>query len=145
MTVATINAFESTIQTTNEWLDDLGQLLGAGDRQEAYRAMRGVLMALRDRMTVEEATDLGAQLPMLVRGFYYEGWNPAKTPSRERTMEDFLNHVREFLDDLPADSAARDAERSARAVFKTLEKHITPGEVEDVKSNLPSGVRTLWG
>jgi uncharacterized protein (DUF2267 family) len=31
-----------------------------------------VLHALRDRLTVEEASDLAAQLPMLIRGLYYE-------------------------------------------------------------------------
>lgn len=140
MTTTTITAFESTVQTTNEWLHTLNGQLGRDDPQQAYRVLRAVLMALRDRLTVEEATDLGAQLPLLVRGVYYEGWNPRKNPTRERSKEAFLSHVGENL----ADLADGDPEQATRAVFQLLVEHITDGEVEHVKANLPSDVRALW-
>lgn len=63
------------------------------DEEQAYSALRAVLHAVRDRLTVDEATDLAAQLPMVVRGFYYEGWKPALAPNKERTVEEFLDHV----------------------------------------------------
>lgn len=140
MTATDVAVFESTIHTTNEWLGELEQELGRQDRHQAYRIMRAVLMALRDRMTVEEATDLGAQLPMLVRGFYYEGWNPSKTPTRERNLQAFLNHVAENLQE-PTDGSPEDA---TRAVFRLLQRHVTPGEIEDVKTSLPKDVQRLW-
>lgn len=140
MAAATITAFENTLHTTNEWLDELNNELGRNDPQQAYRILRAVLIALRDRLTIEEATDLGAQLPMLVRGIYYEGWNPSKTPTGERKREAFLGHVSENL----ADLADGDPEQAARAVFRLVAKRVTGGEVEDVKSNLPSDVRSLW-
>lgn len=140
MTTANISAFESSLHTTNEWLNELNEKLGRSDRQQAYRMLRAVLMAVRDRLTVEEATDLGAQLPMLIRGFYYEGWNPSKTPTSERNVEGFLAHVSENL----ADMADGDPEEVTRAVFDVLSQHITEGEREHVKSNLPSDVRKLW-
>ena len=45
--------------------------------------------------TVNEVAALGVQLPMLVRGFYYEGWKPADKPLRERKKETFLTHISE--------------------------------------------------
>lgn len=135
-----MTVFESTVQSTNEWLQEVNREVNRDDQQQAYRMMRAVLFALRDRMTVEEATDLGAQLPMLVRGFYYEGWNPSKTPSPERNRAEFLNHVNEFLQ--PASDG--DPEEATRAVFKVLSRRITGGEIEHVKGNLPKDVQTLW-
>ena len=65
-----LSAFDSTIHTTNVWLQEVMERLGWQDRHRAYLALRAVLHALRDRLTVEEVAPSGAQLPMLMRGFY---------------------------------------------------------------------------
>jgi len=140
MTTATLKPFEQTLQKTSAWMDELSSDLGNPDEQRTYRILRAVLMALRDRLPPEEATDLGAQLPMLVRGFYYEGWNPSKTPTKESHREEFLNHVAGLLQE-PIDGPPEDA---ARAVFRLLANHITEGEVRHIKSNLPQEVQSLW-
>jgi uncharacterized protein (DUF2267 family) len=135
-----IRAFDSTLQTTNVWLNDILDRLGWEDKQRAYHALRAVLHALRDRLPVDQAAALGAQLPMLVRGFYYEGWHPAGTPGKERHKEAFLAPI----------AAAFRADRNvkpdevARAVFQVIAKHVTPGEVKHVKIILPAEVRALW-
>jgi hypothetical protein len=41
----------------------------------------GMLHVLRDRLTIQEAVQPGAQLPMLIRGLYWEGWDPARRRS----------------------------------------------------------------
>ncbi len=135
-----ISAFQNTLQVTTDWLKELNAQLNRDDPQQLYRMLRAVLIALRDRMTVEEATDLGAQLPLLVRGFYYEGWNPSKTPTSERDMQSFLNRVSENL--VPAVDG--DPEEVTRAVFKVLQNHVTGGEIDDVKSNMPKDLQPLW-
>jgi uncharacterized protein (DUF2267 family) len=140
MSTATLSAFDSTLHKTNVWLKDVMEELRWDDFQRAYRALRAVLHALRDRLPMEEATDLGAQLPMLVRGFYYEGWSPRHTPVLEHKLEQFLQHIE---DQFRGDPHA-DAEQIARAVFHTLDKHVTAGELQDVKRNLPEAVRALW-
>jgi len=71
MTQTSLAAFDSTLQTTNIWLNDILGQLGWQDHHRAYHALRAVLHALRDRLTVDQAAALAAQLPMLVRGFYY--------------------------------------------------------------------------
>jgi uncharacterized protein (DUF2267 family) len=95
---------------------------------------------LRDRLSVDEAVALGAQLPMLVRGFYYEGWHPAGKPNRERTKEEFVAHVGESYSQTPD----IDVEKVARAVLQVLAKHVTTGEVDSIKRILPPELRTLF-
>jgi uncharacterized protein (DUF2267 family) len=133
-------AFDSTIQTTNVWLHDLQEELGWLDRRRAYHALRAVLHALRDRLPVDQVAALGAQLPMLIRGFYYEGWHPAGTPTKERRKEDFLAHIaREFREE-----PTINAEEVADAVFRVIARHVTPGEIKHVKIALPGEIRSLW-
>jgi uncharacterized protein (DUF2267 family) len=98
-----------------------------------------VLHALRDRLTVGEAVDLGAQLPMLVRGFYYEGWRPAGKPRKYRDKEHFLEQVRK-----EAPVLGDDAERAATAVFALLASEIAGGEPDQVRRLLPPEIRELW-
>ena len=140
MSATGITAFDSTIHTTNVWLNDLMVWLGWHDKQRAYHALRAVLHTLRDRLPVEQAAALGAQLPMLVRGFYYEGWHPHGKPVKERTKEAFLGHIAAAFQNDP-DVKAEDV---ARAVFHVLAKHVTPGEVKHVTLSLPGEIRSLW-
>lgn len=133
--------FDGTLQKTQIWLNDLmGELDWQDHPQKTYLALRTVLHALRDRLTVEEAIQLGAQLPMLVRGFYFEGWTLKGKPRKERHKEDFLAHIRDaFKDDFTSQP-----EIIARAVFKTLARHTSAGEIEDVKHSLPKALHELW-
>jgi uncharacterized protein (DUF2267 family) len=110
------------------------------DQHKAYLALKATLHALRDRLTVAETAHLGAQLPMLIRGFYYEGWNPAGKPVKERHAEEFVAHVR---DDLKKDEAMH-AEQIVRGVFRMLAKRVSEGEIEDIKHVLPPELRALW-
>jgi uncharacterized protein (DUF2267 family) len=135
------DVFEGTLQKTQVWLNDLMFELDWEDRpQKAYLALRTVLHALRDRLTVEEAVQLGAQLPMLVRGFYFEGWTLRDKPHKERHKEDFLAHVKEAF----KDNVTVNPQQVVRAVFKVLAKHTSAGEIEDVKHILPKALRELW-
>ena len=139
MTTTGIEAFERSAQLTTIWLKELMGRLQTDDRRLAYMALRTTLHALRDRLTVDEAAHLGAQLPMLVRGIYYEDWHPAGKPLRERTAEAFLAHVR-----AEAHDPDFDPEPAVRAVFDLLAKRVSGGEIEDVKSILPRPIRAFW-
>jgi uncharacterized protein (DUF2267 family) len=140
MSVTAIPHIEAAVHTANVWLKELAQELGWDDRERVYHALRSVLHALRDRLTVDEAADLGAQLPLLVRGLYYEGWDPSSTPSKERHKEAFLQRIAaDFRND-----AEVYPEGIAWAVFKLLERHVSTGEVRDVLHVLPLKIRSLW-
>jgi uncharacterized protein (DUF2267 family) len=140
MSLNAIASIEKAVHTTNAWLKELMEELGWEDRNRTYHALGAVLHALRDRLTVTEAADLGAQLPMLIRGLYYEGWTPTGKPVNERRKEDFLAHIsaafRGHVEIYP--------EGVAWAVFKVLERHVSAGEIGDVLHVLPKEIRSLW-
>ncbi len=134
-----LRVFEHTIEVTHNWLNDLQEGLAWRDRQRTYRALRAVLHALRDRLSVGNASHLAAQLPMLVRGLYYEGYHPSGKPLAERKKSEFLAHVKaEFPDD------GFEIETVVRAVLNVVAKHVTPGEVKKIKQSLPEDIRSLW-
>jgi uncharacterized protein (DUF2267 family) len=139
MSTTAMDVFEPTLQKTYVWLDEVKGELSLEDRRAAYQALRAALHALRDRLTVEEAVHLGAELPMLVRGFYYEGWHPGGKP--------LARHKSEFLNNVGNELRPRthfDPEHVVRAVFKVLAKHVSKGEIDDVKRILPEELRDLW-
>jgi uncharacterized protein (DUF2267 family) len=135
-----MQVFAETIQKTGQWLDELMAETDSLHPHRAYSVLRAVLHVLRDRLTVEEAVNLGAQLPTLVRGFYYEGWRPAGRPFKQRHKEEFLRHLGELYPGLPE----AEREPAVRAVFKLLSRHVTGGELQDVREQLPAEVRALW-
>jgi uncharacterized protein (DUF2267 family) len=134
-----LSEFDNAVQKTNIWLKDLMERMRWHDRHRAYFALRVVLHALRDHLTVDEVVAFGAQLPMLVRGFYYEGWQPADKPLKERKKEVFLSHIADAFRDPNIDP-----EQVVRAVFQVLTDHMTSGETEGIKHCLPKEIRALW-
>lgn len=134
------NPFDQAYQKANEWLRDVGDAVGVPDRHRAHQALRGTLHALRDRLGVDEAAHLGAQLPLVVRGLYYEGWQPSGKPLKWRSQEEFLEHVRE---DIPGMSL-EEAGIAASGVFAVVARKVAAGEIEDIRLTLPEPIRKLW-
>jgi uncharacterized protein (DUF2267 family) len=135
-----LDVFDTTLQQTNLWLKDLMTRLGTEDRRLAYKVLSATLHAVRDRIGPENAAHLGAQLPMLVRGFYYEGWHPAGTPGRERHKEEFFDYVSgEVFGGLGVDP-----EKAVSAVFEVLCDKLDPGEIEKLVKLFPDELRGLW-
>jgi uncharacterized protein (DUF2267 family) len=140
MSATGLDVFDTTLQKTHSWLNELMRLMSWQDKHKAYQAVRVTLHALRDRLSVGEVAQLGAQLPMLVRGFYYEGWRPDGAVLTTRHKEEFLAPIAEHFRSDPE----VDAERIARAVFAVLAARIAKGEIEDIEHVLPKQLRALW-
>jgi uncharacterized protein (DUF2267 family) len=139
MSATGLEAFDKTLQITHTWLDEIMVELGP-DRQVAYHALRAVLHALRDRLPLNLAAHLGAQLPLLVRGIYYDSWHPQPETSRERSREEFLEHVAAGLQNV----RPINPEQAVRVVFATIGRHVTEGQVEKIRQALPKDVQALW-
>ena len=138
MTVTGIRTFDHSVATTRQWLSDVKEEMGLADEEQACFVTRAVLHSLRDRLTVNETANFAAQLPMLLQGLYYHGWTPTNKPEKIRSKDEFLSMVSENLMGRYA------PEEAAKAVFNIVEKRMTSGEVEDVKSNLPAEIKQLW-
>jgi uncharacterized protein (DUF2267 family) len=135
-----VSALANAWHKAQAWLAELSEELGWSDSQHSYVALRATLHALRDRLSVDEAADLAAQLPLVVRGIWFEGWNPSAVPLRIRDLDAFLAPIASALIWEPAP----DAERVARAVFALLSRHVSEGEIEDVVGSLPAEIRGLF-
>jgi uncharacterized protein (DUF2267 family) len=134
-----LDVFDRGTQKSNQWLKALEQRLGSEDRRYAYRVLRGYFHVLRDRLTVDEAAQLAAQLPHLLRGVFYEGWNPSRTPEPSRDRETFLLRLAEGAS-LAGPTAAWVA---AEAATDVLAEQISAGEVKDVLHVLPHAIREV--
>jgi uncharacterized protein (DUF2267 family) len=135
-----LDTFDKTVQESNLWLKDLTERLNTFDRHHAYSTLRAVLHALRDRIGPENAAHLGAQLPMLLRGLFYEGWDPTGKPSKERHEAAFLAYIAR---ELPrADES--EVEEGTRAVFDVLSKHIDRGAAVKLAGMFPQELRKFW-
>jgi uncharacterized protein (DUF2267 family) len=134
-----VEIIDRSVEKTHAWLNELAAELGSEDHRYAYRVLRAVLHALRDRLTVDEAAQLAAQLPELIRGIYYEGWDPSRTPVRYHAS-------RPFLDRIAGEAllgGGSEASFAAEAVLDVLRHHISAGEFEQVLVMLPPGVRAV--
>ncbi len=140
MTTHQPEVFDTTLQKTNLWVKELSDLLHWDDYHKAYHGLRAVLHALRDRLPVPEAAHLGAQLPMLVRGFYYDCWKPAHTPVKIKTAQDFYDAVREHF----ATDRNVNPMRLTQAVLQVLARNISPGELEKLRAIFPPRLREIW-
>ncbi len=129
---------ESFLPATESWVDDLMQSLGWHDRNRTWLALLATLHALRDSLGRDEAVYVGAQLPPLLRGLYYEGWHPRARPPVSRSA--FLERI---LDGMHHDVAV-DAEQVARAVMALLARRMSGAELEDAKAATPTAIHNLW-
>ncbi len=140
MSTTGLHVFDETVHLSNLWLKQIMERLGWSDRQRAYRALRATLHAVRDRLPPFLAAKFAAQLPMLIRGIYYEGWHPADKPLKFRDRKAFVDVIEEsFLQD-----PNPDPEAVVRAVLSVIVDHVTPGEIKDVKQSFPQPIRALW-
>lgn len=138
---------EKYIQKTNTIINEVAEALHApGDTDKALRALRVVLHALRNRLTTEENLELVAQLPMLLKGLYVDGWSLRLQPVRIRHIIDFIDEVRwtggdVWDNDFPDEDSTLDA---ITAVFSVLKHHVSAGEIRHIIDVLPRELKQLW-
>lgn len=140
MSALGLRVIDAAVQDANIWVNEIDSRTGWDNKQRSYRLLRAVLHTIRDHLSVNEATNLGAQLPTLIRGVYYEGWNSARNPVRMRHADAFVEAVqKEFAPD-----PMGDADLAIRAVFDVLDSHVSAGEMTDVRSAFTREIRSLF-
>jgi uncharacterized protein (DUF2267 family) len=137
MSYTGLDVFDKTLQTTHIWLNELCDEIGP-DHQLAWRVLGAVLRAVRDRLPVDLAAHLGSQLPLLVRGAYYDGFRPSDLPDRLRTLDEFLQVVGLEV------SRPVNLNVATRAVFRILSRHVSQGQIDKIRHSLPEELRAIW-
>ena len=130
---------ERSAEKANNWLQEVAVSWATDDLQYAYRALRAVLHVLRDRLAIDVAARLAAQLPTLIRGIYYEDWDPGRTPMPPYTVDTLLEHVvseGRF-------SGETEASVAVTAVVAVLRRRLGPDEIEAVLAVMPDELRVL--
>jgi uncharacterized protein (DUF2267 family)/CBS-domain-containing membrane protein len=135
-----LQTFDRSIHATNLWLKEISKETGA-DRRLAWRAVGVVLRVLRDRLTVEDAAHLAAQLPLMIRGAFYERYRPVVQPDSMRSREEFVARV---ADGLEGGGKPMNPERTIKAVLSAVQRHIDEAKMAKVRHALPEDIRMLW-
>lgn len=136
-----LKVFDRTLEKTHQFINDVSAAINVQDKHITMIGIKAVLHTLRDRIPLEEAVQLGSQLPVLLAGFYYQGWKPSVTPTKERSLTAFVDKVKE---NLPEGDYPIDIQALIEGVFMILSQSISKGEIEEVINMLPKDVQSLW-
>ncbi len=139
MSTTILPLFDKSLQTTAIWLEEIQSDIGP-DRAFAWRVLSVVLHNLRDHLPLELTAHLGAQLPMIVRGTFYDQFDPTGLPKQAHGAEEFLQSIADGL----KDSRGVDPRDAVQSVFGVLDRHLSKGQIEKVVRSLPRGIRALW-
>ena len=134
-----IPALDHTVQQTNLWLKKLVDAHHFEDRHQAYNALRAVIQTLRDQLTVEQAVHLSAQLPMLVRGIFFEGYHLGA----DRKAPHPAQFESQVADRLPP-NFPRGPRAVTTTIFELLSSELDPGLIAKLIDELPVPLRSLW-
>ena len=140
MTRTGFEVFDRAVHAANGWLHELESRMGWDDRRAAWRLLRISLHLVRDRLGADEAAQFAAQMPLLIKGAYWEGWRPSAPREPAGTAAAFLEPLAAAFDEDPG----FDAEAAFREVVGVLSFHVAEGELEDVRRALPEAVKPLW-
>lgn len=135
-----VHGFDRTLQETHRWLNDIEAEMNHPSDKMAYHALRGVLGAIRDRLPTDDLFGLSAQLPMLIRGILFEGYQPAGKPEKYH-REEFLARVAAELQQ----AGGANPEKATRAVFRVMTRHLSSGEMAKIHHAMPHDLRQLLG
>ncbi|MEH6645985.1 DUF2267 domain-containing protein [Sulfitobacter sp.] len=140
MSAQGLEVIDHTVQLTHEWINELRERLDWGSSRDAARLLRVTLALIRDHLNNEEMAQLSAQMPLLIRGMFFEGWQPAHTPVRDRNAVHFIGAIEKQVGDVQGWRGLEDIV----AVFRTINSKISEGEVSDVKAGFPQSIRDMW-
>lgn len=135
-----VGVINRNVEMANIWLNEVANEMHEIDKDEAWACLNAVLRTVRDRIPVDEVADFAAQLPTLIRGAYYEGWRPSDSPHKWRHKQDYLDAIREKLHG----REHLDPEQAVRAVLRVASRHVSPEEIEKIKTIHPKDVWDLW-
>lgn len=130
----------AALEEARAWIADLMARLQWRERATAFRVLVATLHGLRDSLSRDAAAQLGAALPPLLRGYYFEGWLPSPRSTAARTRATFLARVHEGVRRDPA----VDPELAAHAVLELTADRLSATDVENARAATPRQLRPFW-
>ena len=124
-----------------EMINKIQELSAITDQEEAALVIRAVLGTLGEHIYRTEERLLASQLPKELRNVFYE------YQQRERGRGDLANYsLEEFYNRVSARAniSFQEAQRLSAIVFHVLKQAVSPGEIENVKKELPSDFHKLF-
>jgi uncharacterized protein (DUF2267 family) len=137
MPPANPDTYNHALHTANIWLSDINSAFGTRDRRYTQRVLRAWLHTLRDRLTVSAAAKFGQQLPELLRGIYYDGWEPNKAPIKYHVDQYLLRFATEA--GIPLTEVAT----AAATITDVVANHMSPGQVSEALAALPRDLNAV--
>lgn len=134
-----IELFDKTVEESYGWLQDVVRETGL-DQQYALTALSGILHALRDEITADQSGHAAAQMPTLIRGLYFQGWDPSRAAAMDHDREQFIERVRSYFSGY---GTPIDYRHVIRGVLRVLERRM-PGPMAKIKRTLSKELRVLW-
>jgi uncharacterized protein (DUF2267 family) len=131
------DVFSQAEQTAHDWLATVTRYLATEDPHHAYGIVRAWLHTVRDRLPVDGAAHFAAQLPLVWRGLFYDGWQPRQVPVKY-TADQFLMTVAQ-----DANLSIGEARQAAAAVTAALQELTSPDQVGHLLAQLPGPLREV--
>ena len=124
------------MHTAHTWVNGVARQFDTDDREFAYGVLRAWLHTLRDRLTVAAAAHFAAQLPDLIRGVFYAGWDPDAVPVKF----DADAYSSRFAHE--ANISVQDVDKAAAAVTAAVMEFLPAALIEKVLEQLPNEIRS---
>jgi len=137
-----IKTFKTTLDHTELFIKKMMETKEFRTPNHAFVVLRATMKALRDRIGPGEALHLGGQLPALLRGYYFEGFDMANLSNpkiKSKGTNEFFGQVRDYLDAYDF----MELERVVPIALNVLLDGIDDGEADQVVNQLPKDLQDL--
>lgn len=138
--------FEQYAPEGNKFVKEVAEELdNAQDTDHAYRVMRSVFHAIREVLSPEESLHMLAQLPLMVKGTYVDGWH-ISSGNRIRSMAEFLACLRQQNEPVATRDFGNDetAIHHTKCVLNVIKRHVATGEIQHMMDQFPMELMELW-
>ncbi|MBX0332753.1 DUF2267 domain-containing protein [Pontibacter sp. HSC-14F20] len=137
--------FENSTKDAALLLQDVATELQTKDLNKAGRIFRAVLQSIRDRLSVHDAIQFAAQLPVFWKGVYIDQYDLDKVPVKIQDANDWINYIRNKNAFAANNDFQQDEEITAafRAVFQVLQRTMPDGHLQKIKQSLNEDIQQL--
>lgn len=135
--------FEKYAASGNFFLHEISaELANNGDTGQAYRVARAVFRTLRIMLLPGESAHIIAQLPVMLKAVYVDGWNLQQAAVLPANVHEFVEYIiAQDGKSAGVDFAYNDLiPHYIRAVFKVMFNYISAGEMIHIINQLPGDI-----